>query len=299
MSNKREIIFHAFNWDIKSIIENLLDIKKANFATIQISPIQKCKQGNEWWKLYQCLSFSEIGNRLGTEEDLIELTKRANELDIKIIVDLVINHVAGNDQGELKPHEGIDKEILNHPEFFKEMKPIKNWNDRWEVTNYCLGGLPSLKLENTKLQDIIIKTMNYLIDIGVKGFRIDSCKQIKTVSEGSNFFSNILKGLKQDVFIYGELLNCTSEMVDEYSKYINVGINNNVGRDKSRQVHWTFSHDDHLTFNIQRHYDWNVIMNEWEWALGENKEYNMLFYPLPFQDVWKTDRMSQINNTYK
>ena len=63
-------------------------------------------------------------------------------------------------------------------------------------------------------------------------------------------------------------------MVDEYSKYINVGINNNVGNDKSRQVHWTFSHDDHLTFNIQKHYDWNIIMNEWEWALGENKEYN-------------------------
>lgn len=211
MNNKRELIFHAFNWDIKSIIENLLDIKKANFTAIQISPIQKCKQGNEWWKLYQCLSFSEIGNRLGTEEDLIELTKRANKLDIKIIVDLVINHVAGNDKGELKPHKDIDKEILNHPEFFKEMKPITNWDNRWEVTNYCLGGLPSLKLENIELQDIIIKTMNHFIEIGAKGFRIDSCKQIKTVSEGSNFFSNMLKGLKQEVFIYGELLNCTSE----------------------------------------------------------------------------------------
>ena len=113
MNNKRELIFHAFNWDIKAIIENLLDIKKANFTAIQISPIQKCKQGDEWWKLYQCLSFSEIGNRLGTEEDLIELTKRANELDIKIIVDLVINHVAGNDRRELEPHEDVDKEILN------------------------------------------------------------------------------------------------------------------------------------------------------------------------------------------
>ena len=50
-------------------------------------------------------------------------------------------------------------------------------------------------MEFEKLQDIIIKTMTHFIDIGVKGFRIDSCKQIKTVSEGSNFFSNILKEL--------------------------------------------------------------------------------------------------------
>jgi alpha-amylase len=247
MSNKRELIFHAFNWDINSIIENLLNIKKANFTAIQISPIQKCKDdGNEWWKLYQPLSLSKIGNRLGTEEDLIELTKRANELDIKIIVDLVINHVAGNDKGELKPHEGVDKEILSHSEYFKEMKTIQNWNHRWQVTNWCLGALPSLRLENENLQNIIIKTIRHLVDIGVKGFRIDSCKQIKTVSEGNNFFKRIHNEFGNEIFIYGELLNCTGELIDEYSKYINVGINNNVGSDKSRQVHWTFSHDDHF-----------------------------------------------------
>ena len=141
---------------------------------------------------------------------------------------------------------------------------------------------------------ISMKTVNNPLEIQEKLMLLEE-KSIKT-----NYrINNNVEFTETEIEIYGELLNCTSEMVDEYSKYINVGINNNVGRDKSRQVHWTFSHDDHLTFNIQKNYDWNIIMNEWEWALGENRKYNMLFYPLPFQDVWKTDRMSKINNTYK
>jgi alpha-amylase len=148
---------------------------------------------------------------------------------------------------------------------------------------------------------MMIEYLKDLISCGVKGFRFDAAKHIELPKEawcGSDFWERTLKDFnKEDLFMYGEVLDSDTWLVDKYCKYMNVGVNNGQGTDKSKLVQWTFSHDDALTFNLRRNEDWNVILDEWEWKLRENKASHMLFYPT--SDLWRTQRMKYINNKYR
>lgn len=296
---KRNIILHLFQWRLKDIIPQLEMIKKQGFNCIQISVLQPTKEGNEWWKDYQVMRFS-IGNKFGSKQDLIELCSRANELGIRVIVDIVPNHVAGADSGELKPHELVDKKIADNKEFFKESKLITNWEDRHQVINYCCG-LPSLRLDNHELQDIIIDFLNELIQCGVRGFRVDSAKNIKLPCEGSEFWTRVFDNLdhKEELFNYAEVIFSDRELIEEYAKYINVLTNSYDGvNDKSKIVTFFMSHDTELEFKCTNEMNDEMIIREWEVLLNNNRKSHMLFYSRPYSDLWKSQEIKEINFRY-
>lgn len=304
MNKKREIIFHSYLWRVRDITENLDKIKEQGFSCIQLTPVQRLKDdtSDAWWMVYQSCGFDVIGNRYGGLENIKELCDRANKRGIKIIADICVNHVCGEIDGSLTPYKEVDRRLLDNPQFFKEQKVIQNWKDRHEVINYNCQGLATLRLENHDLQDIIIDYLNSLIDIGVSGFRIDSCKQIKLPNEGSDFFTRVFENLhkqKDELFIYGEIIFETKELIKEYQTYINVLTNTYDGCDKTKIVTFNLSHDSELEFKYTNKMDDNMITNEWEFLLKNNRESNMLFYPRPFNNLWCSDRIKNINNTYK
>lgn len=304
MNNNREIIFHSFLWQIKDVINSLENIQRQGFTAIQITPCQKLKDDNSnaWWMVYQSCGFDTIGNRYGSLEDIKELCQRANMLGIKIIADIVINHICGDLDGSLNPYKDVDKILLNNPKFFKEPKIINNWKDRNEVVNYNCQGLPTLRLDNHDLQDIIIDFLNRLLDIGISGFRIDSCKQIMLPNEGSDFFNRVFDNLhkpKSELFIYGEIIFETKELIKEYQTYIDVLTNTYDGCSRNKIVTFLLSHDSELEFKYTNKMNDNMITNEWEFLLKNNRESHMLFYPRAWSDLWCSDRIKNINNTYK
>lgn len=75
------------------------------FNYIQISPVTPTKNEtkNIWWMLYQPTDFV-IGNYLGDKKDLINLCEEAKKYNIKIIVDVVLRHLASDDYNSLLPH---------------------------------------------------------------------------------------------------------------------------------------------------------------------------------------------------
>ena len=112
-------ILHAWNWKINDVKARLDSNKKAGYGAVQLSPLQPKLDGNnwssestskQWWKLYQPLGFKiSEGNEsfLGTKEDLVSLCNEAKKYDIKIVMDIVANHLAGsnnnyNDQVYIK-----------------------------------------------------------------------------------------------------------------------------------------------------------------------------------------------------
>lgn len=66
--------------------------KDMGYDAVQISPVQK-SIGNEWWARYQPVSHEHIEG-LGSENDLRELCRKAQEIDIIIVADVVFNHVS-------------------------------------------------------------------------------------------------------------------------------------------------------------------------------------------------------------
>ena len=289
----KRIILQLFQWKLKDIQEHLREIKENGYNYIQLSPLQPTKDGGlEWWKLYQPIAFT-IGNpQIGTKKELIELCKEAHKYGIKVISDVVVNHVASKDDNPLEPHEKVDKNLLK-PEFFKEKKIITNWEDRNEVIRLS-NGLPCLDLSNHKLQDIIIDFLNELIDCGVDGFRVDSAKSIALPCEGSDFWQRVFTNLKSEVFVYAEVIFTTTKIIDEYNKYVNVTTACKA-TDTSKIISYVENHDSFLDdiIGYTRTLSDHQIVCEWR-NLVTNYD-NVLFYARPFNDTWKSSEMRYIN----
>lgn len=288
-------ILHLFEWNLKDITKVLKEVSEQGFNSIQISPIQPLKESlSKWWLLYQPIGFS-IGNELGSKEDLIELCSKAKEYNIRIIADVVCNHTANGeywDNGLLRPHEKVDKKLVNNPKFWKEKKYIWNWDDRHEVISYCMG-LPGLRLDNYDLQDIIIEFLNELIDCNVGGFRFDSGKTIALPEEGSNFWIRVLDNLKRkELFNYAEVIFSSKELIDKYSKYINV-ITDSFGSDKNKLVTFVESHDSYYEFKYTKDMTDEMLIREYG-VLTQNFQ-NTLFYSRPWSKLWKDERIREIN----
>lgn len=281
-------IIHLFNYKLNDI--EVTKVKKQGFEAIQISPIQPCKEGNEWWKLYQPFDFA-IGNKIGTKEELIDLCSRAKKEGIKIIVDVVLNHVAGKDNGEVKPHENVNRRFLKDG-YLKDNKCISNWENRWEVTHNSIG-LPTLNTYNYDIQLMAIDFLNELIDCGVSGFRFDSAKNIALPHEDCNFWVNVLNGLKEkNLFNYAEVINASTQLIEEYQKYINV-LTDGYSWDKEKLVVFPFSHDTDLTFNYTKNMSDSMCMEEYK-VLAELFPH-IIFYARQFNMCWENKEIRKIN----
>ena len=286
----REIILHCFNWKVSDITKNLGTIKKCNYSAIQISVVQPCKNSNEWWALYQPLGFT-IGNRTGSKEDLIELCSEAHKIGITIVVDVVLRHVC-TDTGELIPGKDVDKSITDNPDFFTNAENAIDYNDRHQVIFNAIG-LPMLNYNNEKLQDIYIKFLQELKDCKVDGYRIDAGKHFGLESEGSNFWPRVFGGFS-DMFNYGECLDCSTELLDQYTEFINV-LSDKDATDKSKMVTYFMSHDTELTFEYTTHMTDQDIIREWEYLLKDYRESHVLFYCRAYSNLWRSDEIRRIN----
>ena len=89
------VILQAFNMPYHAIIAEIPYLSEAGYTHIQISPPQKSLNNfGVWWELYQPLDFSVLSNRLGNAQQLRSLIEATHEHGLRLIVDVVLNHMA-------------------------------------------------------------------------------------------------------------------------------------------------------------------------------------------------------------
>ena len=154
------VILHAWNWSFSQIMAELPNIAEAGYTAIQTSPIQRNKEGDNvpdtsaWWKFYQPTNF-EIGNKLGTRDQFKQLCTEAHKYGIKIVVDVVANHLAnvnGSD-GNAKSNRSseIPDNIRNNDAFWhNDNYSGSSDTDRYQMTHAPIG-MPDLNTSNTEL----------------------------------------------------------------------------------------------------------------------------------------------------
>lgn len=244
-------VIHLLNWKLNDIEKYLDEIKESGFDAIQINPMQPFKNTGRfnWWASYQPLDF-KIGNEFGNRIDLENLCNEAKKRNIKIIVDVVCNHMANNGgtfNDMVTPNDGIPVYLKSNKNYWKKHTKVydfKNWND---VINESIG-LPGLNLKNHELQSIIFRYLDELKECGVSGFRIDAAKHIGLPSDGNDFFEKLNKySNENELTVYGEFLGDYKDKKNELSKYINVLTEPSSHIDKSDKM-FTFveSHDSFL-----------------------------------------------------
>lgn len=290
-------ILHLLNWPLKDVTYSLDKVASQNFDAIQINPLQPLKEDGykEWWMSYQPCGF-RIGNIYGDKNDLIELCIEASKYNIRIIADVICNHTAESPNGYLMPHSKVDYVLRSNPSFWKERKNVQNWDNRKEVIDYCMG-LPGLDLSNHDLQDIIIQFLNELIDCGVMGFRFDAAKSIALPEEGNDFWSRVIYCLKKyGLFLYGEVIFADQNLIDKYSKYINV-LTNYTGSDINKLVKYVENHDTYLSDNSLG-YTKNISSFEiaQQYACINQFYPHTLFYARPYDNTWQSEIICRANS---
>lgn len=266
-------ILHAWCWSFNTIKNNMADIAKAGYTSIQTSPINTVKVGNggdlrfteQWYYHYQPTDY-KIGNyQLGSESEFKAMCDEADKYGINIIVDVVANHCSSD-------YNAISSNIKNIPNAFHYNGKITdadyNEGNRWAITQKSLLDLIDNNTANTQLQNYIKQFLVRSVQLGADGFRYDAAKHIELPDEngcGSNFWPNVLSnGAK---FQYGEVLQDKYSREGAYAQYMsvtastygkkirdligqnNVSASSVMGYDinvaKNKMVTWVESHDNY------------------------------------------------------
>lgn len=257
-------ILHCFDWSYNNIKAALPDIAKAGYTAVQTSPVQAPKDYNsswtdgvnQWWKLYQPLGFSVADSNnswLGTKAQLTSLCTEAEKYGIKVIVDVVANHVANNgtDGGTYSYVNSAVETQLKNASCYHTNNIRVNDDSRYNITQYHLG-MPDLNTSNSIVQQSVLSLLKECIDCGVDGFRFDAAKHIEVPTDNSSFASRfwpvVINGAtsyaqKKGVdtpFYYGEILGSAGPnfAISNYTTYMAV-TDNATGDRALDKAYWT------------------------------------------------------------
>lgn len=272
------VILHCFDWTYNDIKAELPKIAKAGFTSIQTSPAQPNGTGTWYW-LYQPISFSIGTNGVGTKAELQSLCDEAEKYGIKIIVDVVANHLRGD-------HNNIDND-LKPSEYWHTFGGGIDWKNRWQVTHGSIG-MPDIATENPFVQQKVCNYVQELKSVGVDGLRWDAAKHIGVPSEGDNFWKSVTQ---YGLYNYGEILGGpddrstgNEDIMKEYTDYISVTDSNygkelrdsfNSGKAPNSSGNWSEKgiSNDKLLYWGESHDTWS---NNKDWGFSNEMSQNVI-----------------------
>lgn len=171
--------------DINGIREKLDYLKELGIDVIWLSPVYKSPNDDNG---YDISDYCDIMDEFGTMEDMDNLLKEANERGIKILMDLVVNHTSDEHKWFIEAKKSKDNEYRDYY-IWRDAVDGHEPNDlgstfsgsAWqydETTNQYYLHLfskkqPDLNWENEKVRNEVYKMMNFWVDKGIGGFRMD------------------------------------------------------------------------------------------------------------------------------
>jgi alpha-amylase len=165
-------IFHAFDQPYLDVEAYVCELQNQGYSHIQIAPAQKSNPSDQWWGRYQPIDYTVIEG-MGSENDLKTLINKAHTCGMKVIADVVFNHMANMPEYQDLNFPGISRENF-HP------RCLINYSDgnRDSEINCWLGELPDLDQTKETVQVIQKKHLRMLLNLGIDGFRFDAAKHM-------------------------------------------------------------------------------------------------------------------------
>ena len=182
---------------------------------------------------YDCMDYYKIATQFGTEADLVELLNLCHERNVKVILDLVINHTSNQ-----------------HPWFkaFTEARKNRDYNSEYYDFYTCVTkdtqvpgrtyafisgtqgeyyecnfdtGMPELNFDNAAVRQAVLDVAKYWLDRGVDGFRFDAVKYVyfgddPTSAEFWQWYMDELRKIKPDIYTVAECWSGDAETMTYY-----------------------------------------------------------------------------------
>ncbi|PEL09371.1 alpha,alpha-phosphotrehalase [Bacillus sp. AFS017336] len=293
--------------DLKGVTKKLDYLNELGVDYIWLTPFYVSPQNDNG---YDVADYRNIDPTYGTMEDFEELVSAAKSHDIEIMLDMVFNHTSSEHEWFRKALSG-DETYKNYY-LFKEDKNGKeptNWISKfggstWEkVENsneYYLHlfdkSQPDLNWENAEVQNELFDIVNFWVDKGVKGFRLDVINLISKpdvyiddeTGDGRKFYTDgpriheYLKklnmetfGKREDIITVGEM---SSTSIDHCIQYSNPS---------EKELSMVFSFH-HLKIDYKDGQKWSLmdfdfialksILDQWQKGMQSGNGWNALFW---------------------
>ena len=191
--------------DLKGITEKLDYLQQLGIDILWLSPVYKSPFIDQG---YDISDYYAIDPLFGTMEDMEELIAEGKKRDISIIMDLVVNHCSSHHEWFQKALADPDGPYADYFYFIESDKEPNNWESYfggsvWEpvpgTNKYYLHSFhkdqPDLNWQNPVLREEIYTMINWWLDKGIAGFRIDAIINIKKDLEWRSLPSDRKNGL--------------------------------------------------------------------------------------------------------
>ncbi|MCT4621945.1 MAG: alpha-glucosidase [Marinisporobacter sp.] len=269
--------------DLQGIISKLDYLKDLGVDVIWICPMYRSPNDDNG---YDISDYQDIMDDFGTMDDFNQLLEEVHKRDMRLIIDLVINHTS--DEHPWFIESCSSKNSLKRDWYIwregKDKKEPNNWESifggsAWEhdenSDQYYLHLFsrkqPDLNWENKWMRQAIYNMINWWLDKGIDGFRVDAISHIKK-EDGLRDMPNP-EGLRY---------------VDSFDKHMNVeGIHKYLEELKEN----TFSKYDIMTVG-----EANGVRIEDAplWVSEEEGKFNMVFQ-FEHLDLWNTQTNNQLD----
>jgi len=226
--------------DINGIISKLDYLKELGIDVIWLSPVYKSPNVDNG---YDISDYCDIMDEFGTLEDMKNLIKESDVRDIKIIMDLVVNHTSDEHmwfkearKSKENPYrdffvwrDAVDGGVPNE---LKSNFGGSAWTLEETTGQYYLHlhdkRQPDLNWENETLRKEIYKMMNFWLELGIKGFRMDVIDLIgkepdKLITQNGPKLHEYIQEMYRETFgkyivlTVGETWGATPEIAKLYS----------------------------------------------------------------------------------
>ena len=191
--------------DLKGITEKLDYLQQLGIDILWLSPVYKSPFIDQG---YDISDYYAIAPLFGSMEDMEELIAEGKKRGISIIMDLVVNHCSSHHEWFQKALADPDGPYADYFYFIESDKEPNNWESYfggsvWEpvpgTNKYYLHSFhkdqPDLNWQNPVLREEIYRMINWWLDKGIAGFRIDAIINIKKDLEWRSLPSDRKNGL--------------------------------------------------------------------------------------------------------
>lgn len=293
--------------DLKGIIEKLDYLKELGIDLIWVSPFFKSPNDDNG---YDISDYRDILEEFGTMEDFDNLLSETHKRGMKLIIDLVINHTSDEHPWFIEARESKDSPKRDWYIWRegKDNEEPNNWESifkgsAWEkcekTDEYYLHLFskkqPDLNWENEEMRREIYNMMNWWLDKGIDGFRVDAISHIKKVDgfpdmpnpDGKKYVDSFDMHMNID-----GIQKYLKELKEEtFAKYDIVTVGEANGVDAENADEWVGSENGkfNMIFQFEHLKLWDYegdtefcpkaykdVLNKWQVAL-ENKGWNALF----------------------
>lgn len=183
--------------DLQGVIEKLDYLKELGIDVIWLSPVFDSPQDDNG---YDIRDYRSIYARFGSNEDMEELINKAHDRDIKIVLDLVVNHTSDEhawfvESRKSKDNEYSDYYIWKDPK--EDGSEPNNWGSSfcgsaWEYCeergqyylHFYSKKQPDLNWENPQVRQEVYDLMKFWMEKGADGWRMDV---IASISKDQNY----------------------------------------------------------------------------------------------------------------